>query len=84
MTEHRDDAIGRTDHGPAIGSEGNAKVGEMRADIDGARREMGTTLSELGDRLEPGNLVDQAKENLRDATIGRVEESVRGTSDMVL
>jgi len=84
VTEHRDDAIGRTDHVPAMSSEGNANMSEMRADIDGARREMGTTLSELGDRLEPGHLVDQAKENLRDATIGRVEESVRGTSGMVL
>ena len=45
---------------------------------------MGGTLNELGDRLEPGNLMDQAKENVRDATIGRVEETARGMSDMVM
>jgi hypothetical protein len=84
VTEHRHDTIGRADADSATGSGGTANLGEMRADIDDTRREMGNTLNELGDRLEPGHLVDQAKENLRDATIGRVEESVRGTSDMVL
>ena len=45
---------------------------------------MGGTLNELGDRLEPGHLVQQAKENVREATIGRVEETAKGVSDMVM
>src|SRR5687768_16578328 len=45
---------------------------------------MGGTLNELGDRLEPGHLMNQAKDNVRDATIGRVEETARGMSDMVM
>ncbi|HEX2195264.1 MAG TPA: DUF3618 domain-containing protein [Candidatus Limnocylindria bacterium] len=61
-----------------------AEAAEIRADIEVTRVEMGDTLSELGDRLEPGHLIHQAKENVRDATIGRVEETARGLSDMVI
>ena len=60
------------------------EVAEIRADIEETRIEMGGTLQELGDRLDPGNLVNQAKENVRDATIGRVEETAKGMSDMVM
>jgi hypothetical protein len=60
------------------------QVAEIRADIDETRREMGGTLNELGDRLDPGHLVEQAKENVREATIGRVEETAKGVSDMVM
>ena len=57
---------------------------EIRAEIEETRLEMGGTLNELGDRLEPSRLVDQAKENVREATIGRVEETAKGVSDMVM
>ena len=61
-----------------------ADVAEIRADIEGTRVEMGGTLNELGERLEPGHLVQQAKENVREATIGRVEETAKGVSEMVM
>jgi len=61
-----------------------ADAGEIRAEIDETREEMGGTLNELGDRLDPGHLVNQAKENVRDATIGRVEETAKGMTDMVM
>ena len=61
-----------------------AQTAEIRAEIEEARVEMGGTLNELGDRLEPSHLMQQAKENVRDATIGRVEETARGTTDMVM
>ena len=57
---------------------------EIRAEIAQTRINMGGTLNELGDRLEPGNLVNQAKENVYDATVGRVEETAKGMSDMVI
>ena len=60
--------------------EERAEAAEIRADIEHTRARMGGTLNELGDRLEPGHLIDQAKENVREATIGRVEE----TSAMVM
>jgi len=56
---------------------------EILGEIDETRREMGSTLNELGDRLTPGHLVDQAKENVREATVGRLEDTARGMSDMV-
>ena len=56
---------------------------EIMGEIDETRREMAGTLNELGDRLTPGHLVDQAKENIREATVGRLEDSARGISDMV-
>ena len=61
-----------------------AEVAEIRADIEDTREEMGGTLNELGDRLEPGHLVNQVKENVREATIGRVEETAKGVSTMVM
>jgi hypothetical protein len=61
-----------------------AEAAEIRADIEETRVEMGGTLNELGDRLEPGSLIEEAKENMRDATIGRVEDTARGIGDMVM
>jgi hypothetical protein len=61
-----------------------AEAIEIRTEIEETRLEMGGTLSELGDRLEPSHLMDQAKENVREATIGRVEETAKGMSDMVM
>ena len=68
----------------AMSNEERAEVAEIRADIEETRREMGGTLNQLGDRLEPSHLVEQAKENVREATIGRVEETAKGMSDMVI
>lgn len=61
-----------------------ADVAELEAEIEETRLEMGGTLNELGDRLDPANLVNQAKENVRDATIGRVEDTAKGVSTMVI
>ena len=66
-------------------------VGEIESDLDETRSEMGETLSEIGERLDPTRLADEAKQKVRDATVGRVEEVVegagdtaRGMSDMVM
>ncbi|HEX5579426.1 MAG TPA: DUF3618 domain-containing protein, partial [Candidatus Limnocylindria bacterium] len=56
---------------------------EILGEIDETRREMGSTLNELGDRLTLAHLVDQAKDNVREATIGRLEDTTRGLSEMV-
>jgi hypothetical protein len=61
-----------------------AEAVEIRAEIEETRLEMGGTLHELGDRLDPGHLMNQAKENVREATIGRVEETAKGMTDMVM
>ena len=56
---------------------------EILGEIEETRRELGSTINEIGDRLTPGHLVDQAKDNVREATIGRLEDTARGISDMV-
>jgi hypothetical protein len=68
----------------SLTDEEQVETAEIRAEIEETRLEMGGTLNELGDRLEPGHLVNQAKENVREATIGRVEETAKGMSDMVM
>jgi hypothetical protein len=73
-----------SDQDEAMSAEEQEEVAEIRADIEETRREMGGTLTQLGDRLEPGHLVEQAKDNVREATIGRVEETAKGMSDMVM
>jgi hypothetical protein len=74
----------RTDADETMTDDEQVEVAEIRAEIEETRVEMGGTLNELGDRLEPGHLVEQAKENVREATIGRVEETAKGISDMVM
>jgi hypothetical protein len=80
VTQERneDDAV------EAMSDDEQVEAAEIRAEIEETRVEMGGTLNELGSRLEPGHLVDQAKENVREATIGRVEETAKGVSDMVM
>jgi Protein of unknown function (DUF3618) len=68
----------------SLTDEERAEAIEIRAEIEETRDEMGGTLQELGDRLEPGHLVQQAKDNVRDATIGRVEETAKGMTEMVI
>ena len=83
-----DDAMREThDEEPQV----EVAVVEIESDIDETRSEMGETLSEIGERLDPARLTDEAKQKVRDATVGRVEEAVesagntaRGVTDMVM
>jgi len=45
----------------------------IRRDIEDTRARMGETIEALGERLNPSRLTQQMKDNLRDATIGRVK-----------
>lgn len=86
MTQEREDVFPMADERDASleqDAEG-VEVAEIRADIEETRVEMGGTLNELGERLDPGHLVNQAKENVREATIGRVEETAKGMSEMIM
>ncbi len=95
MTQERDEELHhgvletdlRTDADESLDTmsdDEQVEVAGIRADIEESRLEMGGTLNELGNRLEPSHLVEQAKENVREATIGRVEETAKGVSDMVM
>ncbi|MFL5593113.1 MAG: DUF3618 domain-containing protein [Gemmatimonadaceae bacterium] len=59
----------------------SARTAATRAEIAATRERMGDTLEELSARLSPGRLKQQAKDTVRDATIGRVQTMAQGTVD---
>jgi hypothetical protein len=80
-----------TDATTADATADDASTEEFRSDSEAPRAAPGPTLGELGDRLDPANVMEKAKENVREATIGRVEHAVeeagttaKGTADMVM
>lgn len=49
---------------------------QLRAEIEDTRAEMSQTINEIQERLSPDNLMQQAKETVREATIGKVEKAM--------
>ncbi len=60
-----------------------ANTAFLRAEIRETRDRMSDTLDALGDRLNPHRLKAQVKDNLREATVGRVENMARNAADRV-
>ena len=60
-----------------------ANTAFLRAEIRETRDRMSDTLDELGNRLNPNRLKAQVKENIREATVGRVETMARNAADRV-
>lgn len=54
---------------------------DIRDDIEDTRTEMGDTIDEIQERLNPETLMNQAKDSARDATIGRAERMVNDAGD---
>jgi hypothetical protein len=52
----------------------DANAEQLRAEIEDTRAEMSQTINEIQERLSPDNLMQQAKETVREATIGKVEK----------
>ena len=59
----------------------DAEATELRAEIEATREEMSGTLGAIGDRLDPERLMTQAKETVRGATIGKVEDAVANAGE---
>jgi Protein of unknown function (DUF3618) len=76
----RDDYVVRETSEPGDSSS-DASTDEIRDDIADTRARMGSTIDEIQDRLSPQNLVAQAKDAARDATIGRVQEMASDVAD---
>lgn len=49
---------------------------QLVVEIEETRREMSGTIDEIGYRLSPQTIAEQARENIREATVGRVERIV--------
>lgn len=61
----------------------SGEVERLTEEIETTRHGMSRTLDELGERLDPANVVANAKETVRDATIGKVEDMATTAGDMV-
>jgi ElaB/YqjD/DUF883 family membrane-anchored ribosome-binding protein len=53
--------------------EAQAEVEDLENDIAATRYEMTDTVQTIGERLDPANVVQGAKDTVREATVGRVE-----------
>lgn len=77
----RDNSIRRVPDTQAGYREANAAF--LRAEIRETRERMSETLDELGTRLNPARIKAEVKENIREATVGRVENMARNAADRV-
>jgi hypothetical protein len=62
-------------------SEADDETSEIRAEIEQTRVEMSATIDAIQEKLSPQHLMDQAKETVREATVGRVEKMVSEVND---
>lgn len=85
-------AAGTAGYNAGSGSSSGARVGAdasaddpdaIRAEIRETRDRVGDTLEQIGERLNPHHITEQVKENLRDATIGRVENMAEDAAERV-
>ncbi len=60
---------------------GGRRTAEIRSDIDRTRADMSETIDAIQDRLRPSNLASQAKDTVRDATVGKVKQMANSARD---
>jgi hypothetical protein len=70
---------GRAAAAPATGSEPTTEA--IRDDIEHTRAKMSGTIDEIQERLSPTRLVNEAKETVREATVGKVTGMMNSASD---
>ncbi|HKR15049.1 MAG TPA: DUF3618 domain-containing protein, partial [Pyrinomonadaceae bacterium] len=63
--------------------ESDDEAERIKADIEDTRAELGQTINEIQERLSPEHLMDQVKETVREATIGKVERVMDRVSDTI-
>lgn len=61
--------------------ESDQSTEQIRDNIEDTRARMGTTIDAIQEKLSPENLMRQAKETARDATIGRAQEMASNVAD---
>ena len=57
------------------------RTAEIRSDIEQTRADMSETLDAIQDRLRPANLVSQATDTVREATVGKVKQMAESLRD---
>lgn len=88
VTENEnDDRIASTeDREPylAVGStDDNEDPEQIRAEIEDTRAEMSQTINEIQERLSPENVMEQVKEKVREATVGKVERIMNRVGETI-
>jgi gas vesicle protein len=78
MTSGNDRSFGGTDSG---NNENETEV--LAADIRITQERLGDTVEEIGERFNPSRLKEELKHDIRDATIGRVENMAQQTAEIV-
>ena len=58
-------------------------TGHIRAEIEDTRADMSQTINEIQERLSPENVMDQVKEKVRDATLGKVERVMNRVGETI-
>lgn len=75
-----------SDHATADGRTADDAIdhatAEKLGEIEQTREAMHDTVEEIGDRLAPSAIVQNAKETVRDATVGRVEDMADSATQM--
>ena len=56
---------------------------QIRAEIEDTRAEMTQTINEIQERLSPDHLMDQVKDTVREATIGKVERVMERVGETI-
>jgi ElaB/YqjD/DUF883 family membrane-anchored ribosome-binding protein len=83
VTDQRLDASWDTSSDELEGDDVNPEVERLTQEIEETRGGMSETLDELGERLDPANIVAGAKQTVRDATVGKVEQMATTAGDVV-
>jgi len=60
---------------------GGGEAARIEAEIVETREHMTGTVEAIGDRLDPATIIDDAKQTVRDATVGKVEDMTSTATD---
>lgn len=80
MTDYRSTEQSWDTEAPAE-DETTPDVEALTQDIEQTRDEMSGTVEAIADRLDPANIVQDAKQTVRDATVGKVEEMASNVAE---
>lgn len=62
-------------------AEGGSSTAEIRSDIEQTRADLTETIDAIQEKLRPGNIVAQATDTVRNATVGKVKEMARSAKE---
>jgi hypothetical protein len=80
MGEGRRDVPGLDE---STGDDDDVQVEILAVEIEQTRDEMTGTVEAIGERLDPSNIVEDAKETVREATVGKVEAMANQATDAI-